>query len=414
MDSMLPGLGQPTAASPPVPPGRPPQPAVGTKPSAFSQLAGQGSGGPQPAAKPGMLGGMAQAKPEQLQQLASQPPPSLTPPKPQPAPPSVTPSAAPPSGATVPGKGSGGPLAAAAPAPGGQPQLPGLPSALPPEGGAPPAALPETPAPQPPGLLEQLFPKAPEPGMGNPAAKPSFTPGQEPGMMDKVLNWAPDAMGLDSKEMHPVIKGIMSIGGPALLLMLLTKLFGGRGKEAGLGDYTVAERQRAYELLSRACLVKQADLGGDAASGIDKMLASLGYAKAPAAKPAAGGQAGLLQALGLLGGSTALGAGFGALRKPGGSRLRGAVIGGTAGLAGGAGLLGANEFMDSSHMRNVKDTSWQAPTVLGAVAGATAGGVGLGRRLASVLGLEGRKDNDPNNDLEELDLTRKFNITPFG
>ena len=65
-------------------------------------------------------------------------------------------------------------------------------------------------------------------------------------------------------------------------------------------------------------------------------------------------------------------------------------------------------------MRNVKDTSWQAPTVLGATAGATAGGVGLGRRLASVLGLKGRKDNDPNNDLEELDLTRKFNITPFG
>ena len=405
MDSMLPGLGQPTAASPPVPPGRPPQPAVGTKPSAFSQLAGQGSGGPQPAAKPGMLGGMAQAKPEQLQQLASQPPPSLTPPKPQPAPPSVTPSAAPPSGATVPGKGSGGPLAAAAPVPGGQPQLPGLPSALPPEGGSPPAAMPETPSPQPPGLLEQLFPKAPEPGMGNPAAKPSFTPGQEPGMMDKVLNWAPDAMGLDSKEMHPVIKGIMSIGGPALLLMLLTKLFGGRGKEASLADYTAAEQAHAGDLLAHVFTIKQADPSAGVPVGVDKLLTSLGYSK-PSPQ--------LLQTLGLLGGSTALGAGFGALRKPGGSRARGAVIGGTAGLLGGAGLMGANAFMDSPHMRNVKDTSWQAPTVLGTAAGATAGGVGLGRRLAALLGLRGHKNNDPNNDLEELDLTQKFNITPFG
>lgn len=409
-DTSLPGLGKPTAVSSPVRPGQPAQP------SAFGQLSGQG----QPAAPPDLLGGMAQAKPEQLQQLA-QPPaaPKLGPPtpKPQPAPPSVTPSAAPPSGPTVPGAGSGGPLATAAPLPGGQPQLPGLPSALPPEGGAPPAAMPETPPQQPPGMLEQMFPKAPSPGMGNPAAKPSFTPGQEPGMMDKVLNWAPDAMGLDSKEMHPVLKGIMSIGGPALLLMLLTKLFGGRGKEASLRDYTPAEQAEASRRLwlitagSGEEPVKQADLTSDATAGIDKMLASLGYAKQP---PAAQGNKQLLQALGLLGGSTALGAGFGALRKPGGSRLRGAVIGGTAGLAGGAGLLGANEFMDSPHMRNVKDTSWQAPTVLGAAAGATAGGVGLGRRLASALGLEGRKDNDPNNDLEELDLTRKFNITPFG
>jgi hypothetical protein len=296
---------------------------------------------------------------------------------------------------------------------GGQPQLPGLPSALPPEGGSqPPQAMPESPAQQPPGMLEQMFPKAPEPGMGNPAAKPGFTPGQEPGMMDKVLNWAPDAMGLDSKEMHPVLKGILSIGGPMLLMVLLSKLFGGRGKEASLQDYTPEDRAQAQRLLDQACRIKQADLAGDAHAGIDKMLASLGYAKAPT--PAAGGNQQLLRALGLLGGSTALGAGFGALRKPGGSRLRGAVIGGTAGLAGGAGLMGANAFMDSPHMRNVKDTSWQAPTVLGATAGATAGGVGIGRRLASLLGLEGRKDNDPNNDLEELDLTRKFNITPFG
>ena len=512
-DTSLPGLGKPTAIASPVRPGQPAQP------SAFGQLSGQG----QPAAKPDLLGGMAQAKPEQLQQLAA---PSATSPaassavqpslNPQPALPSVTPSAAPPSGSTVPGTGSGGPLATAAPPPGGQPQLPGLPSALPPEGGAPPAAMPETPPQQPPGMLEQMFPKAPEPGMGNPAAKPSFTPGQEPGLLDKALNWAPDAMGLDSKEMHPILKGIMSIGGPVLLLMLLTKLFGGRGKEASLRDYTPEEQAEARRRLQRmtgtvktaaqklglpttppatptykmpqmqmpdgpsvgtriaydpaihallqelennyvstgelsapdserlrqafgwqhgpddldlleslmemedaherqlAAATKQADLTSDAMAGIDKMLASLGYAKAPAAKPAAGGHAGLLQALGLLGGSTALGAGFGALRKPGGSRLRGAVIGGTAGLAGGAGLLGVNEFMDSSHMRNVKDTSWQAPTVLGATAGATAGGVGLGRRLASALGLAGRKDNDPNNDLEELDLTRKFNITPFG
>lgn len=685
-DTSLPGLGKPTAVSSPVRPGQPAQP------SAFGQLSGQG----QPTAKPDLLGGMGQANPKQLQQLAPSPAsPKLGPstPKPQPAPPSVTPSAAPPSGPTVPGAGSGGPLATAAPPPGGQPQLPGLPSALPPEGGAPPAAMPETPPQQPPGMLEQMFPKAPAPGMGNPAAKPSFTPGQEPGMMDKVLNWAPDALGLDSKEMHPVLKGIMSIGGPALLLMLLTKLFGGRGKEASLRDYTPAEQAEARRRLQRAAgtmkyaaeeaatedtpadakpseakaerrhkartglgsveqayvadamggesiqrlgerllqmrqqqrnpgiyddilmarggvhsimgeriqrgasrladnptwrmlshldptapndgksvgligalaglgggpdaaagakrrtaeayrkflhphqdklpagtagtarstpwhlgvqarlanldadvaghsymrrekpwqywlnpfdatgpllesgdrmqrrvfagmaqpestggraamgfgamgtlgllplltggaaaqnklrasakqnelypeaavpeeaPVKQADLTSDAAAGIDKMLASLGYAKQP---PATQGNKQLLQALGLLGGSTALGAGFGALRKPGGSRLRGAVIGGTAGLAGGAGLLGANEFMDSSHMRNVKDTSWQAPTVLGATAGATAGGVGLGRRLASVLGLKGRKDNDPNNDLEELDLTRKFNITPFG
>lgn len=533
------------------------------------------------------------------------------------------PPAAPPSGSTVPGTGGGSPLAAAAPPPGGQPQLPGLPSALPPEGGAPPAAgsappeaMPEPPPQQPPGMLEQLFPKAPAPGMGNPASKPSGVPGQAPGMMDKVLNWAPDALGLDSQEMHPVLKGIMSIGGPALLLMLLTKLFGGRGKEASLSDYTLEEQAKAQALLVKQSvqdtpassllglsppvkraglyghfihtagltpeqrkafdtiarqvtdfrqgvykaqagsgysahaggstnmrddiienfmeanpeaqvwpgstvqirgkkgprrwlgllpgkeqppgegyatmvahqlptpadfpenpedaddktmedlwnrytesdaytdfygdvdpsvheslrdwtrgryqwpgqaaapdaatqapptpapdLAKQADLTSDASAGIDKMLESLGYAKQP---PAADGHKQLLQALGLLGGSTALGAGFGALRKPGGSRARGAVIGGTAGLAGGSGLLGINAFMNSPHMQNVKGTSWQAPTVLGATAGATAGGVGVGRRLASLLGLQGHKNNNPHNDLEELDLTRKFNITPFG
>ena len=155
--------------------------------------------------------------------------------------------------------------------------------------------------------------------------------------------------------------------------------------------------------------VKQADAAQD---GIKKLMASLGYAPNPSAA-GGGGNKQLLQALGLLGGTTALGAGFGAIRKPGGSRLRGALIGGTAGLAGGAGLLGANQFMDSTHMRNVKDTSWMAPSILGVTAGATAGGVGLGRQLASSLGVTGRHGNNESNDLEELDLTRKFNITPF-
>ena len=105
--------------------------------------------------------------------------------------------------------------------------------------------------------------------------------------------------------------------------------------------------------------------------------------------------------------SSLAGAGFGAARKPGGSRARGAVIGGTAGLGGMAGLLGANAFMRSPLAEYLRETGLQAPVILGGTGLGLAAGLRGGRGLADLVGLKGHKNNNPDNDLEELDIATK-------
>lgn len=121
----------------------------------------------------------------------------------------------------------------------------------------------------------------------------------------------------------------------------------------------------------------------------------------------------LFQALGLMGGGAALGAGFGALQRPGGNSARGAIIGGMAGLGAGAGLGGGNAFMDTGAGDHINDTSMEAPTVLAAGGGGAALGLRAGRGLANLLGVQGRKGDNPHNDLEELDITRRKDWLPI-
>jgi hypothetical protein len=71
----------------------------------------------------------------------------------------------------------------------------------------------------------------------------------------------------------------------------------------------------------------------------------------------------------LIGG--AAGAGYGAWRAPGGSRTRGAVIGGTGGVGAGLGLATANALLDSSPGRYVAGSP-------GVAAATSLGGAGLG------------------------------------
>lgn len=167
-------------------------------------------------------------------------------------------------------------------------------------------------------------------------------------------------------------------------------------------------------------------LGGLIASGSTGLTADVNAASSSAGQslgqaarqatltpgPSSPGNKRWLQELLLVLGSGALGAGFGAVRRPGGSSLRGAVIGGTAGASGGASFVGANRFMDSDLARYIVDTNMQAPSIAAAAVGGTAAGVRAGRGLADVLGLRGRQDNNPHNDLEELDLTQKKDWLP--
>lgn len=115
----------------------------------------------------------------------------------------------------------------------------------------------------------------------------------------------------------------------------------------------------------------------------------------------------------LIGG--AAGAGYGAWRAPGGSAGRGAVIGGTGGLGAGLGLMTANALLDSEPGRHVVSSPGvAAATALGGAGLGLAAGVHGGRELADRVGLKGRKDNDPKNDLAEIDLTSRSRPGTLG
>lgn len=127
--------------------------------------------------------------------------------------------------------------------------------------------------------------------------------------------------------------------------------------------------------------------------------------------PAGDARAQLLRALApiLVGGGA--GAAYGAIKAPGGSRLRGAIAGGGAGAGAGAGLAAGNAFLttgDASHINRSPGVAAGLPLATGGIG--MVGGLHAGRRLADLLGVHGRKGDNPDNDLQELDLSRKNNF----
>jgi hypothetical protein len=100
--------------------------------------------------------------------------------------------------------------------------------------------------------------------------------------------------------------------------------------------------------------------------------------------------------------TAAAGGAYGAAQAPGGSRVRGGLIGGLAGLGAGGGFSAVQAFLDSSQARHIKDSPALAATLLlgGAGLGGAAGLHG-GRQLSKRLGL-GSPRNVVENDLEEL------------
>jgi hypothetical protein len=102
--------------------------------------------------------------------------------------------------------------------------------------------------------------------------------------------------------------------------------------------------------------------------------------------------------------ATLAGAGYGAYRAPGGSQLRGGIIGGLGGAGAGAAFSGANAFLDSPLARHVQDSpALAASLVLGGTGLGLAGGLRAGRNLSARIGLGNPKDR-VSNDLEEIDL----------
>jgi len=108
----------------------------------------------------------------------------------------------------------------------------------------------------------------------------------------------------------------------------------------------------------------------------------------------------------------AAGAGYGALQSPGKSRLRGAVVGGTAGAGAGLGLEAARTFIQSPHGAPMSDGGNTASLFGGAALGGL-GGLKAGRELAEYLQLGNQRD-DTEDDLSELDARRARSWLPGG
>ncbi len=101
---------------------------------------------------------------------------------------------------------------------------------------------------------------------------------------------------------------------------------------------------------------------------------------------------------------SAAGAGYGAYRAPGGSRGRGAVIGGSGGTGAALGLLAVNKLLESPQAKFIAGSPGvAAATALGGAGLGLTAGLHGGRELADLVGLKGRKNNNPDNDLEEID-----------
>ena len=100
-----------------------------------------------------------------------------------------------------------------------------------------------------------------------------------------------------------------------------------------------------------------------------------------------------------------VGALYGASQAPGGSPLRGGIVGGLAGAGAGAAYTGANQFIASPYGKLLpRQTAATAAMLLGS--GAIGGAIGLhgGRKLSDKLGLP---DKDKDDELRELDLLQQ-------
>lgn len=102
----------------------------------------------------------------------------------------------------------------------------------------------------------------------------------------------------------------------------------------------------------------------------------------------------------------ALGAGgalYGAVQSPGGSPLRGAMIGGAGGVGAGLGFTGGHHFIKSKYGEPMASNAVAAGTLLGGAALGGHMGLSTGRALAEMTGVGDPKDK-VDNDLEELDV----------
>lgn len=109
------------------------------------------------------------------------------------------------------------------------------------------------------------------------------------------------------------------------------------------------------------------------------------------------------------------GGAYGASKRPGGSSLRGVLLGGGAGLGGGLAFTGGRHFLNLDAAEHLKNSP-------GVAAGLLLGGTGLGMTaglrgsnwLSKQVGLTGDKQNNTDNDLEELDVVRQAKHLPSG
>ena len=103
----------------------------------------------------------------------------------------------------------------------------------------------------------------------------------------------------------------------------------------------------------------------------------------------------------VLGGTGAL---YGATQSPGGSPLRGALVGGMAGAGTGAGLAGMHQFLTSPYGGQFQNSAGKTALLLGAMGLGGYGGLQAGRKGADKLGLP---DKNKDDELSELDLIHK-------
>lgn len=96
------------------------------------------------------------------------------------------------------------------------------------------------------------------------------------------------------------------------------------------------------------------------------------------------------------------GAAYGAYQSPGGSPLRGALIGGMGGAGAGLGLSAANSFLESPMARKLESPGVNSGIVLGGAGAGLSAGLLTGRELAELLRLGSRRDRTE-DDLAEID-----------
>ena len=108
----------------------------------------------------------------------------------------------------------------------------------------------------------------------------------------------------------------------------------------------------------------------------------------------------------------AVGAGYGAYKAPGHSKIRGALIGGLGGAGAGAGLSGMQAFLSSPHAATIDNSAIRSALTLGGAGIGLHGGLTGGRALAEAFRLGNPEDNYE-NDLAEIDpSSERFHMVP--